>query len=74
MGEGDTVGWEIPEDGRHGNVSPTKITSDATRITLAADAFSGIVPGPELDGKTVVLTFTIGNRKAVKSAVLRYVG
>ena len=49
-------------------------SGDATRIILAADAFSGIVPGPELDGKTMVLTFTIGNRKAVKSAVLRYVG
>ena len=29
MGEGDSIGWEIPEDGRHGNVSPTKVTSDA---------------------------------------------
>ena len=74
MGEGDTVSWSIPEAGRHGSVNPTKVTSDATRIILAADAFSGIVPGPELDGKTMVLTFTIGNRKAVKSAVLRYVG
>ena len=74
MGEGDTVSWEIPEDGRHGTVSPTKVTSDATRITLAADAFSGLVPGPDLDGKTMALTFMIGNRKAVKSAVLRYVG
>ena len=74
MGEGDTIGWEIPEEGHHGNVSPTKVTSDATRITLAADAFSDLVPGPDLDGKTIVLTFMIGNRKAVKSAVLRYVG
>ena len=74
MGDGDTVGWEIPEEGHHGTVSPTKVTSDATRITLAADAFSGLVPGPDLDGKTIVLTFMIGNRKAVKSAVLRYVG
>ena len=70
----DYIRQVIPEEGHHGNVSPTKVTSDATRITLAADAFSGLIPGPELDGKTIVLTFTIGNRKAVKSAVLRYVG
>lgn len=74
MVEGDTAAWEVPEISRHGNISADKLTSDATRITIDKTALSQLAGDPESDGKVIVFTFTIGGKKAIKSAVLRYVG
>lgn len=74
LSEGDTISWETPEDGHHGSVDMSNVTSDATRITLGVGSITGMIPGPDLDGRTLVLRFNIGGKKAVKSATMRYVG
>ena len=73
LGAGDTVGWAIPETGDTGSVDASFITSDATRITIARDGLQELYDATN-DGKTVVFTVKVGNRKAVKSAVMKYVG
>lgn len=73
MGEGDTVSWTVPETGLSGTVGSSFITSDATRITIARDGLQELFDA-ENDGKTVVFTVKIGNRKSVKSATMKYVG
>ena len=73
MGEGDTVSWSVPETGLSGTVAASFVTSDATRITIARDGLQELFEA-ENDGKTVVFTVRIGNKKSVKSAVMKYVG
>ena len=73
MGEGDSVSWSVPETGESGTVASTFVTSDATRITIARDGLQELFDAAN-DGKTVVFTARIGGKKAVKSAVMRYVG
>ena len=73
MGEGDSVSWSVPETGESGTVAASFVTSDATRITIARDGLQELFQ-PENDGKTIVFTVLIGGKKAVKSAVMRYVG
>ena len=73
MGEGDTVGWYVPETGESGTVASTFVTSDATRITIARDGLQELFKATN-DGKLVVFTVRIGNKKSVKSAVMKYVG
>ena len=73
MGEGDTVSWAVPETGESGTVASSFVTSDATRITIARDGLQELFDAAN-DGKTVVFTVRIGNRKSVKSAVMKYVG
>ena len=73
MGEGDSVSWSVPETGESGTVAAEYVTSDATRITILRDALQELFD-PANDGKTVVFTVKIGNKKSVKSAVMKYVG
>ena len=70
MGEGDTLGWEVPDLSRHGNISASDITSDGTRITVDGDALAQLAGDPAADGKQIVFTLKIGGKKAVKSAVM----
>ena len=73
LGEGDTVSWSVPETGESGTVAASFITSDATRITIARDGLQELFDAAN-DGKTVVFTVKIGNKKSVKSATMKYVG
>ena len=73
MGEGDSVSWSVPETGESGTVGASFITSDATRITIARDGLQELFDAAN-DGKTVVFTVRIGNRKSVKAATMKYIG
>ena len=73
LGAGDTVSWAVPETGDTGTVAASFITSDATRITIARDGLQELFDAAN-DGKTVVFTVKIGNKKSVKSATMKYVG
>ena len=73
MGEGDTVSWSVPETGLSGTVASAFVTSDATRITIARDGLQELFESAN-DGKTVVFTVRIGDKKAVKAATMKYVG
>ena len=73
MGEGDSVSWSVPETGESGTVGASFVTSDATRITIARDGLQELFDAAN-DGKTVVFTVRIGNKKSVKSATMKYVG
>ena len=73
LGEGDTVSWSVPETGESGTVNASFITSDATRITIARDGLQELFDAAN-DGKTVVFTVKIGNKKSVKAATMKYVG
>ena len=73
MGEGDSVSWSVPETGESGTVAAQFITSDATRITIARDGLQELFDAAN-DGKTIVFTVRIGNKKSVKSATMKYVG
>jgi len=68
--DGDvTITWAVPEKSKTGTVAAAKITRDATRITLAADALSEL-DDPQYNDKTIVFNIKVGNRTAVKSALL----
>jgi len=69
MGTGDTISWVVPETGATGTVAAQHVTSDATRITIAKEGLTGLFVAAN-DGCDAVFTVKIGNRKAVKSAVL----
>ena len=71
--DGDTVSWSVPEDGAHGTVADTYITSDATRITIARDGLQELYGKPEYDGKNVVFTVRIGNKFGTKKATMKVV-
>ena len=73
MGEGDSVSWSVPETGESGTVGASFVTSDATRITIARDGLQELFDAAN-DGKTVVFTVRIGNRKSVKAATMKYIG
>ena len=73
LGEGDSVSWAVPETGETGTVGASFITSDATRITIARDGLQELFDAAN-DGKTVVFTVKIGNKKSVKAATMKYVG
>ena len=71
LGEGDTVSFSVPEMGVERTVSAANVTSDASRITVARDAWQELFD-EDYDGKTVVWTVKIGNKVARKAAVIRY--
>ena len=66
------VAWKVDETGETGTVGAPYVTNDETRITIARDGLQELFDETN-DGKTLVFTVTIGNKKAVKSAVMRYV-
>jgi len=69
MGAGDSITWVVPETGATGTVAAQHVTSDATRITIAKAGLADLFAA-ENDGCDAVFTVRIGNRKAVKSALL----
>lgn len=71
MGPGDSIRYRIPESGVEGDVAPGQVTSEATRITLAKEALASLAADPANNGRDIVFTVRIGNRKVVKSATMR---
>lgn len=71
LGEGDTIDWSVAGTEKSGTFAADSIASDATTITVS-DPLEEI-SGPEYNGMSLVLTFRIGGKKAVKSAVIRNV-
>lgn len=71
MGEGDKILWSIPETGASGEVHETYIHSEKTRITIDDIFWSGDVADPANNGRDIVFTVKIGNKKVVKSATIR---
>jgi len=69
MGTGDSIAWTVPGTSKGGTFAAANITSDATTIVIN-DQLSELASS-EYDGKTIVLTFHVGGKKAVKSAVLK---
>ena len=65
------VDWAVEGTDRHGTIAADKVTSTASRATLAADALAELA-SEEYDGKTVVFTVR-GNFSSAKiSAKLKY--
>lgn len=71
MREGDSISYRIPESGVTGEIPFASITSEATRITLAAEALAALAADPANNGRDIVFTVKIGNKKIVKSAKLQ---
>lgn len=69
-GATSSITWAVLDTEKTGSVPLSKVTADATRITLAADTLSELT-GPTYEGKTIVFTVTIDGKRAIKSAVLR---
>lgn len=67
-----TVAWKVDETGETGTIGASHITNDETRVTINRDGWQELFD-ETYDGKTLIFTVTIGNKKAVKSAVIRYV-
>lgn len=68
MHEGDSVTYLVPETGVKGTILGDAITSDSTRITLKGEAFSSLKEDDANNGRDIVFTVNIGNKKAIKSA------
>ena len=65
------VDWAVEGTDSHGTVAADKVTSTASRATLAADALAELA-SEEYDGKTVVFTVRGNFASAKISATLRY--
>lgn len=71
MGEGDSISYTIPESGVTGQIDADSVKSSASRITLDKDALSELAADPANNGRDIVFTVKIGNKKVVKSATMR---
>lgn len=71
MSEGDTISYRVPESGVEGVIGADAITSEATRITLGADALSALKADAANNGRDIVFTVKIGSKKIVKAARMR---
>jgi len=71
MSAGDTVDWSVVGTTKSGTFAASSVTSDATTIVIN-DTLSQLATS-EYDGKTLVLTFHIGGKKAAKAATLRVI-
>jgi len=65
-----TVKWAVLGTTAAGTVAAAKVTADATRLTVTGDALTELNQAT-YNGKTIVFTVQIGNKKAVKAAVLQ---
>ena len=65
------VDWAVEGTDRHGTIAADKVTSTASRATLAADALAELA-SEEYDGKTVVFTVRGNFASAKISATLKY--
>lgn len=68
MHEGDTIDYLVPETGVKGSILSEAATSDPTRITLQGEALSSLKEDAANNGRDIVFTVKIGNKKAIKSA------
>ena len=70
MGADDYVKYYIPDTEKSNptTIAAEKLTSDATRITIAADVFADLTD--DYQGKTIVFDIRIGNNRAVKRATI----
>lgn len=68
MGEGDTITYRVPESGAEGDLTASVTASEVTRITLAPEALAALADDPANNGRDIVFTVKIGNKKIVKSA------
>ena len=68
MGEGDTIAYTVPESGETGVITAEYVTSEPTRITLDGEAFATLKTDPANNGRDIVFTVKIGNKKIVKAA------
>ena len=66
------IDWAVEGTDRHGTVPAAKVTSTASRATVAADALSELA-SEENDGKTIVFTVRGNFASAKISAKLKYV-
>lgn len=74
MHEGDKISYRVPETGVEGEIGADAITSSKSRITLGASALSELAADPANNGRDIVFTVKIGNKKVVKSATMRING
>lgn len=74
MGEGDKITYAIPESGVTGEVDRSLVTASKSRITLAPGALAELAADGANNGRDIVFTVKIGNKKVVKSAVMRING
>ena len=65
------VDWAVEGTDRHGTVAADKVTSTASRATLAADALAELA-SEECDGKTIVFTVRGNFASAKISATLKF--
>lgn len=68
LSEGDSVEYLVPESGVKGTIAAEAIESDSTRITLDGGQFAALKDDAANNGRDIVFTINIGNKKAVKSA------
>ena len=66
-----TLKWSVPELSLAGTVAAAMIKNrDFSRITVDEAAFASL-EGAEASGKTIVFDITVGNNRAVKSALVK---
>jgi len=66
------VKWAVVGTTKSGTVAAAKITSEWTRITLAADVLSELA-STTYNGLTLVVTVKVGAQMVTKTATLKYV-
>ena len=71
-GEDVRVDWAVEGTDKAGTIDASKVTSNVTRIDIAADALDELKQ-PEYDGKTIVFTVRGNYSNAKIPATIRYV-
>ena len=65
------IDWAVEGTDRHGTIAAAKVTSTASRATVAADALAELA-SPAYDGKTIVFTVRGNFASAKIAATLKY--
>lgn len=71
MGPEDKMTYLVPESGVTGEIAHNALTCEKTRITVQGAAFNDLAADPANNGRDIVFTIKIGNKKVVKSATMR---
>ena len=71
MGPDDKMTYRVPESGVTGEIPAEALSSEKTRITAKGYAFNDLASDPANNGRDIVFTVKIGNKKVVKSAVMK---
>ena len=69
VGATSSFEWSVPGTSASGTIAAEHLTSEYTRLTIAAAAFAEI-RSAEFNGKTIEFKFKIGNNVGRKSALL----